>query len=89
MPTHVRFRINKITGEVEEFLVDDQDRTLHEEEHDRIATEVARAVTRHPLLHEVTTPPPAQNTIRDPAPKRGNEKEREQPGDEPLREGDA
>ena len=28
MPTRVRFRFNKVTGEVEEFLVDDQDRRL-------------------------------------------------------------
>jgi hypothetical protein len=89
MPTHVRFRINKITGEVEEFLVDDQDRTLPEEEHDRIAAEVARTVTRHPLVHEVTTPPPAGDRVQPPDRVPDDEKERERPGDEPLREGDA
>ncbi len=44
MPTRVRFRFNKATGEVEEFLVDDQDRSLPEAEHDRIARDVAQMV---------------------------------------------
>lgn len=53
MPTRIRFRLNKLTGEVEEFLVDDQDQTLPEIEHDRIATEVGRVLARRPLIHEV------------------------------------
>lgn len=53
MPTHIRFRLNKLTGEVEEFLIDDQDQSLPEAEHDRIATEVGRVVARRPLIHEV------------------------------------
>ena len=53
MPTLVRFRFNKVTGEVEEFLVDDQDRHLSEAEHDRIAAEVGRFVAAYPRLREV------------------------------------
>ena len=53
MPTQVRFRLNKLTGEVEEFLVDDQNRRLSEAEHDRIALEVAQAIERRPALIEV------------------------------------
>jgi hypothetical protein len=53
MPTLVRFRWNKLTGEVEEFLVDDQNRRLSEAEHDRIALEVAQAIERRPALIEV------------------------------------
>ncbi|MDI1447250.1 hypothetical protein [Polyangium sp. 6x1] len=53
MPTLVRFRFNKVTGEVEEFLVDDQDRHLPEAEHDRIAAEVGRFVAAFPRLREV------------------------------------
>ncbi len=53
MPVHVRFRFNKVTGEVEEFLVDDQDRNLPEAEHDRIATDVGRAVVRSPIPLDV------------------------------------
>ena len=53
MPTLVRFRLNKLTGEVEEFLVDDQNRRLSEAEHDRIALEVAQAIERRPSITEV------------------------------------
>ena len=56
MPTRVRFRFNKSTGEVEEFLVDDQDRTLPEAEHDRRAAMVAREVTLDPLITAVNAP---------------------------------
>lgn len=52
MPTRVRFRFNKVTGEVEEFLVDDQDRQLPEAEHDRIAAEVGRFIDAHPRVRE-------------------------------------
>lgn len=53
MPTRVRFRFNKLTGEIEEFLVDDQDRRLPEAEHDRIAAEVARMVAVTPGITPV------------------------------------
>lgn len=53
MPVRVRFRLNKLSGEVEEFLVDDQDHMLSEAEHDRIAAEIGRVLARRPLLHEV------------------------------------
>ncbi len=67
MPVHVRFRFNKVTGEVEEFLVDDQDRNLPEAEHDRIATAVGRSVIRSPRPIEVepTGPEPPQQ-VTDP-----------------------
>ncbi|VFN00322.1 MAG: hypothetical protein BECKG1743D_GA0114223_111742 [Candidatus Kentron sp. G] len=67
--THVRFRLNKLSGEVEEFLVDDQDRNLSEAEHDNIATEIARVLTRRPLIHEVLPgTPPAPETRREEQP---------------------
>jgi FtsH ternary system domain X3 len=53
MATRVRFRFNKLTGEIEEFLVDDQDRQLPESEHDRIAAEVARMVAVNPGIAPV------------------------------------
>ena len=53
MPTRVRFRFNKVSGEVEEFVVDDQDRRLPEAEHDRIAADVADLVAVSPRIHEV------------------------------------
>jgi hypothetical protein len=57
MPTRVRFRFNKVTGEVEEFLVDDQDRRLPEVEHDRIASEVGRLVAVNPRIREAVGAP--------------------------------
>lgn len=59
MPTRVRFRFNKLTGEVEEFLVDDQDRRLSEAEHDRVAAEVARMVAVSPGIT------PVDDAVRD------------------------
>ncbi len=53
MPTRVRFRLNKLSGEIEEFIVDDQDRNLPEAEHDRIATEVAQVIARRPIVTPV------------------------------------
>lgn len=53
MPVQVRFRFNKLTGEVEEFTVDDQNRQLSEAEHERIAGDVGRMISRRPLLSEV------------------------------------
>jgi hypothetical protein len=70
MPIHVQFRFNKITGQVEQFVVDDQDRTLTEDEHDRIATDVATTVARNPAISELTGPLPAtanRTTDREPA----------------------
>ncbi len=54
---------------MEEFIVDDQDRNLPEAEHDRIAAEVARTVTCHPILHEVTEKQPAPEPRKAPEPE--------------------
>lgn len=62
MPTRVRFRLNKVTGEVEEFLVDDQDRRLPEAEHDRIAQAVGQLLERLPLITEVEGAAPVVTT---------------------------
>lgn len=83
MPTHIRFRMNKITGEVEEFLVDDQDRNLPEAEHDRIAAEAARVISRHPLIHEVTGPVIMDSEVR-PDVTGVTEGEQEPTHDEPV-----
>jgi hypothetical protein len=90
MPTRVRFRFNKLTGEVEEFLVDDQDQRLPEAEHDRIAAGVARMVAVSPgitpvddaeaasIASERDTPGPARATEQE------REPERDQDRDEPA-----
>lgn len=53
MDVRVRFRFNKRTGEVEEFLVDDQDRRLPEHIHDEVALEVGGVVVPFPEIQEV------------------------------------
>jgi hypothetical protein len=53
MPTHVRLRFNKLTGEVEELLVDDLDRTLPEAEHERRALDIGRRLDVGAELVEV------------------------------------
>ncbi|ETR70477.1 MAG: hypothetical protein OMM_08785 [Candidatus Magnetoglobus multicellularis str. Araruama] len=89
MPTHVRFRINKITGEVEEFLVDDQDRTLPEAEHDRIATAVAQTITRNPMIHEVSAVSVSDNQVQFPEDFSNFDEDREQADENQLREEDS
>jgi hypothetical protein len=56
MPTQVRFRFNKVTGEIEEFVIDDQDRRLPEAEHDRRAQDVARLVAVNPRIEPIDAP---------------------------------
>jgi hypothetical protein len=57
MEVRVRFRFNKVTGEVEEFIVDDVDSRLpadeHNRQHERIATEIGRVIERNPGLIEL------------------------------------
>jgi hypothetical protein len=57
MEVKVRFRFNKVTGEVEEFIVDDVDSRLpeaeHNRQHDLIAREIGRVIERHPGLINV------------------------------------
>jgi hypothetical protein len=79
MEVKVRFRFNKITGEVEEFIVDDVDSRLpepeHNREHERIATEIGRVIARNPGLEELKP-----SAIAKPKPVA------ERPGDQPIAE---
>lgn len=56
MEVKVRFRVNKATGEVEIFEVDDLDSTLpeaeHNREHDRIAAELGAVIERRARVTE-------------------------------------
>jgi hypothetical protein len=83
MPTRVRFRFNKVTGEVEEFLVDDQDRRLSEADHDRIAADVADFVAVSPRIHEATGAAAAPAAAREAEPEGGA---RTRTGEAPERE---
>ena len=75
MPVHVRFRFNKTTGEVEEFLIDDQDRNLPESEHDRIAVDVGQTVVRRAQPIEVlpSNVKPSTEAVPDDTPERDTE----------------
>lgn len=58
MKVRVKLRFNKLTGEVEEFLVEDQDlpylpEAEHNREHDRVAAEIGNVLERHPRVTEV------------------------------------
>lgn len=83
MRVRVKLRFNKLTGEVEEFLVDDYGLPLlpeaeHNSEHDRIAAAVGRVLERHP---RVTEAPPGA-----PEPRRESESAApEAPSSEPER----
>lgn len=57
MDIRIVFKFNKVTGEVEEFLVDDQDQGLSEARHDEIALAFAKLFERHPSIEEVIPSP--------------------------------
>lgn len=76
MSTTIRFRLNKVTGEVEEFVVDLADDNLPESEHNRIhderAGEVGRLLERHPHIEEeFDTTPGGQRQREDATPDTG------------------
>jgi hypothetical protein len=75
-PIKIRLKINKLTGEIEELIVDDQARMAPEEYHDQVARLVARALGKQAdvldtALEERETEAPGR---ADP----GRAKEREQ-----------
>lgn len=57
MDFQVRFRFNKLTGEVEVFDVDDLGSGLpqaeHDTQHDRVASEIGRLVDHAPRVSEL------------------------------------
>lgn len=54
-PITIRFRFNKETGQIEEFLIDDGDRTASEAYHDRIARAIASELFRKPQIEDAVT----------------------------------
>ena len=72
MKVRVKLRFNKLTGEVEEFRVDDQDlpypsEAEHNREHDRVAAEIGSVLEPHPRVTEVLPGAPAP--VPEPAPE--------------------
>ena len=57
MDVKIRFRVNKITGEVEVFEIEDQGSNLsiaeHNARHDRIAAEIGNVIERNAQVIEV------------------------------------
>lgn len=51
-PITIRFRFNKETGQIEEFLIDDGDRTAPEAYHDQIARMIAGELFRRPQVED-------------------------------------
>lgn len=66
-PVTVRFRFNQDTGQIEEFLIDDQDRTASESYHDRIARAIAGQLFRTPQVVDAGTIPDAPPVPATPA----------------------
>jgi hypothetical protein len=86
MKLQVRFRFNKRSGEVEEFLVDDQGSNLSEAEHnrrhDQVAGELGRLIERHALVRELAAGSggiPADRRHEPPAPDTRPEDQAERP----------
>ena len=58
MKVRIKLRFNKLTGEVEEFLVEDRDlpylpEAEHNRKHDRVATDIGHVLERYPRVTEV------------------------------------
>jgi hypothetical protein len=49
-PVTIRFRFNKNSGQIEEFLIDDGDRAAPEAYHDKIARAIAGELFRRPQI---------------------------------------
>ena len=76
MKVRVKLRFNKVTGEVEEFLVDDQDMPVlseaeHNRKHDHIAAEIGNVIERHPRVTEVLPADRATPVHEEPSPASG------------------
>ena len=59
-PVTIRFRFNQDTGQIEEFLIDDGDRTAPEEYHNKIARAIAGRLFRRPEIVDAGEPAVAQ-----------------------------
>jgi len=51
-PVTIRFRFNKDSGEIEQFLIDDGDRAAPEEYHNKIARAIAGRLFRRPQIED-------------------------------------
>lgn len=84
MDIKVKFRFNKLTGEVEIFDIDNEggitlNESEHNKEHDRIAYEIGSLMERNPLINELfpNTITDSDNPIINEEPEIENKKEGE------------
>jgi len=56
-PVTIRFRFNKDSGEIEQFLIDDGDRAAPEEYHNKIARAIAGRLFRRPQIEDAGVEP--------------------------------
>jgi len=62
-PFRIRFKYNIDTGDVEEFIIDDNARAASESYHDKVANQIASKLARNPdvldagMLRQVATMP--------------------------------
>ncbi|HEX5702662.1 MAG TPA: hypothetical protein VFX97_05550 [Pyrinomonadaceae bacterium] len=74
----VSFKFNKDTGEIVEFIVDDNSPNASEEFHDRVAKAVSSRLARHPEIVDAGQQQSGTPTLADGAPV-PEERREEQP----------
>lgn len=76
-PIRISFRYNKDTGEIVEFIVDDNAPTASEDYHDVVADTIASSLSRRAEIYEAGNEPIGQTQIVDekPTPEKIREKE--------------
>ncbi|HEY6190522.1 MAG TPA: hypothetical protein VIW80_22920 [Pyrinomonadaceae bacterium] len=83
-PIRISFKYNKDTGEIEEFIVDDNAPTASEALHDKIAEAISSRLGRRPEIEDagnVRLPQIEPRVIEEPAADREKEKPVEEVGE--------
>ncbi len=77
-PVNIRFRYNKVSGEIEDLIVDDNSPAAAESYHDRIADLVARQLGSQPVIYDIDSPPPSPIAQTEPTPETHRQRDVEQ-----------
>jgi plasmid stabilization system protein ParE len=80
-PIRISFKYNKDTGEIEEFIVDDNAPTASETLHNKIAETISSRLGRRPEIEDagnVRLPQIEPRVVEAPAPDREKEKSKEE-----------
>jgi plasmid stabilization system protein ParE len=76
-PVRISFKYNKDTGEIVEFIVDDNSPTASEEFHDRVAEAVATSLSRRAEIYDAGREPVADPLVIGPTPEPETDKQLE------------